>query len=209
MKQFRRPIQFFKLCTYPGIQPGRYMIGDNGDIYDIVLNRFKCLTPHKTTGYVNGKFIMNDGSRKTIVVHRLVAWEFVPGYNEALGTIYVDHINFDKSDNDYINLEWVTISENNRRRYLNENNVFSNPPTYYGQDNPTAKYDNNTVIQICELLEKGLTVKEIFTLFGYRLISDNMSLYYLINDIKNGKSWLIISKNYTFVKGSTTIETTL
>lgn len=209
MKQFRRPIQFFKPCTYPGIQPGRYMIGDNGDVYDILLNRFKCLNPHKTTGYINGKFVMIDGNRKTIIVHRLVAWEFVPGYNEILGTIYVDHINFDKSDNDYINLEWVTISENNKRRYLNENNIFTNPPTYYGEDNPTVKYNNDIVIQICELLEKGYTSKEIMIFFGYELTTDDTSLYYLINGIKSGKCWLTISENYTFVKGSTTIETAL
>lgn len=47
--------------------------------------------------------------KKRYFVHRLVAFYFVPGYQEDL---VVNHIDGDKSNNLFTNLEWVTRSEN-------------------------------------------------------------------------------------------------
>ena len=55
-----------------------------------------------------------DGKRYSKLVHRLVAEAFCEGYSEGL---QVDHLNHDKSDNRYTNLEWVTCSENIKRAY--------------------------------------------------------------------------------------------
>lgn len=46
--------------------------------------------------------------------HKLVAKYFCDGYAEGL---VVDHIDGNKQNNVYTNLEWVTPSENNRRAY--------------------------------------------------------------------------------------------
>lgn len=46
--------------------------------------------------------------------HKLVAKYFCDGYEEGL---VVDHIDGNKQNNVYTNLEWVTPSENNRRAY--------------------------------------------------------------------------------------------
>jgi hypothetical protein len=46
--------------------------------------------------------------------HKLVAKYFCEGYAEGL---VVDHIDGNKRNNVYTNLEWVTPSENNRRAY--------------------------------------------------------------------------------------------
>lgn len=61
--------------------------------------------------------IMRNGYRiisinkKKIYVHRLVAYYFVDGYKEGL---YVNHIDGNKENNHYTNLEWVTNEENVR-----------------------------------------------------------------------------------------------
>ena len=50
-------------------------------------------------------------------VHRLVADAFIP--NDDVDKTHVNHINYAGTDNRVQNLEWVTISENNRHAHLN------------------------------------------------------------------------------------------
>lgn len=50
-----------------------------------------------------------NGKRKMFKVHRLVAFAFCKGYGEGL---VVNHIDEDKSNNHFSNLEWVTQAEN-------------------------------------------------------------------------------------------------
>lgn len=49
-----------------------------------------------------------------VKIHRLVAQYFCDGYKYGL---VVDHIDGNKRNNIYTNLEWVTSSENNKRAY--------------------------------------------------------------------------------------------
>lgn len=189
-------VEILKPSTYPGIMKDRYLVGTMGNIYDTNLNRFKELNPHKRTGYIMGKFKMNDLSTKTISTHRLVAFEHVDGYSEDDGKVFVDHNDFIKYNNYYENLEWVTQSENNKRRFLNPENNFTNPPTYYGVDHPSTKTDIKLVETICELLQNNKSMLEILKYFGHNNITDNPKLYYLISDIKYKKRWTTVSDKY-------------
>ena len=45
-------------------------------------------------------------------IHRLVAWHFVMGYTQERN--YVNHIDCDRTNNHWNNLEWVSLKENNR-----------------------------------------------------------------------------------------------
>ena len=51
------------------------------------------------------------GVCKCFKIHRLVADAFVPKTSEE--RVFVNHIDGDKLNNDYRNLEWCTIAENN------------------------------------------------------------------------------------------------
>jgi len=55
--------------------------------------------------------LSKDGKVKTHLVHRLVAEAFCP---KGEGQEQVNHINYNRSDNRAINLEWCTCLENNR-----------------------------------------------------------------------------------------------
>jgi hypothetical protein len=55
--------------------------------------------------------ILSEGGRKTIKVHRLVAYAFIPN---PLGKPHVNHKDGNKSNNHVSNLEWVTPCENVR-----------------------------------------------------------------------------------------------
>ena len=53
---------------------------------------------------------LQDGSKKTFRVHRLVLMAFAP--IENMQNLEVNHIDGNKKNNSLSNLEWVTSSEN-------------------------------------------------------------------------------------------------
>lgn len=55
-----------------------------------------------------------NGCMKHFKTHRLVAKAFCDGYAEGM---VVDHLDGDKTNNVWTNLEWVTSGKNNRRAY--------------------------------------------------------------------------------------------
>ena len=55
-----------------------------------------------------------NGRMKHFKTHRLVAKAFCDGYAKGM---VVDHLDGDKTNNVWTNLEWVTSGENNRRAY--------------------------------------------------------------------------------------------
>lgn len=78
----------------------------------------KKIKPHlnKSTGYYSVD-IQICGVREKFAVHRLVAEKFVNGFNIGLE---VNHKDCDKQNNFYINLEWVTRSQNTQHAYDND-----------------------------------------------------------------------------------------
>jgi hypothetical protein len=54
--------------------------------------------------------LCKNGRKKHCLVHRLVAQAFVSGYEEGY---VVNHIDEDKTNNVWTNLEWISIRENN------------------------------------------------------------------------------------------------
>ena len=57
-------------------------------------------------------FLNKDGKKKTVLVHRLVAFAFCDGYMDTDPPMEVNHKNGKHTDNDASNLEWVTPKEN-------------------------------------------------------------------------------------------------
>lgn len=99
----------FKLITYPGCDPCRFYVSEYGDVYDAVKDAM-VYQRKKIRGYEVVKL-----NNKFATIHRLVAWEFHPDKRDMKLTI--DHIDGNKLNNHYTNLEWVTVDENIRRSY--------------------------------------------------------------------------------------------
>lgn len=104
----------WKPLIYRGIDfSDRFLISDCGDLYS--LKTKKILKQTSANGYM--MYIASLGCRgknKAIKIHIAVAENFVSGKKDGLT---VNHIDGDKSNNHYTNLEWVTQSENIKHAY--------------------------------------------------------------------------------------------
>lgn len=110
---------------------------------------------------------------KTVMVHKLVACAFVPGYRRGL---QVDHINAAKKDNRACNLEWVTPKENTRRSIS-----MGLVPRLRGEDSPGHKLTSATVLEIKNLLKQGVDQKTIAKIYNVNCST--------ISSINIGRTW--------------------
>jgi hypothetical protein len=86
---------------------GRYSVSSKGRIYSHFLKKIMSFYINNS-GYACIDFSVK-GERSRYTVHRLVALHFCGGYKDGL---HVNHIDGDKLNNNYTNLEWVTAKEN-------------------------------------------------------------------------------------------------
>lgn len=90
---------------------GAYQVSNLGNVRSLRSNSPKCIYQTcNTYGYLQVR-LHKDNIHKHYYVHRLVAMAFVDGYKDGFE---VNHKDFDKSNNVYTNLEWVTKSQNQK-----------------------------------------------------------------------------------------------
>ena len=99
----------FRKVDYPGININQYFISENGELYNSITDKiiYGTIT---LRGY---KQFRIDGS--SYKAHRLVAYAFVEKDRDIQLT--VDHLDGNKLNNHYTNLEWVTSEENLKRAF--------------------------------------------------------------------------------------------
>lgn len=84
----------------------KYMVSDHGEVYEITKNGLRLKKQHiSATGYM-----ITAINHHPTKVHRIVMEAF-----KGTSDLVVDHINENKHDNRLVNLEYVTVKENNTR----------------------------------------------------------------------------------------------
>jgi len=88
-----------------------YQVSDSGEVMSLKSGTpsLMALNLNKDTGYFQIQ-LMKDGKRRGFRINRLVADAFIPNPD---GLPIVNHIDEDKSNNNYTNLEWCTSQYNN------------------------------------------------------------------------------------------------
>ena len=95
-----------------------YLIYDDGRVYNKKFNKFMSIrTPNSGYKYLN---LWENGKRKTLKIHRLVALQYIPNPENKP---QVDHFDRDRSNNHVSNLRWVTSLENHQNKGNNKRNT--------------------------------------------------------------------------------------
>ena len=101
-------LEVFK--TIPGYP--NYRVSSWGRVQNILTGQF--LKPHPTAkGYLRIDLWDGHGNKQHMRIHRLVAVAFV---GNPFNKPQINHIDGNKRNNSYTNLEWVTDSENKAKR---------------------------------------------------------------------------------------------
>lgn len=177
----------WKVIEYRDICHDTYEISNNGKIRVISTNRI-VPTHIWGPGYVFVRLKLNDpGKTNLFSVHRIVGWHFVPGYTKE--KCIINHIDGDKTNNYYRNLEWCTQRHN--AKHAHETGLCV---TRYGEETNRHFVNAQTVDRICRLLIKyDGHIKPVLDI----ILSDGIYCTFgIIECIKSKETWNKISDKY-------------
>jgi hypothetical protein len=139
---------------------GRYIVSGTGEIRSLCRKGMprRISTRFDQHGYLVVS-IMNNGKRKTVKVHRIVAMAFCEGRSRFKK--YVNHKNGVKTDNSIENLEWCTPSHNVRHALK----IGLTKPLR-GELNPAAKLKPSDIPIIRKMADDKISRKDIAAKFG-------------------------------------------
>jgi hypothetical protein len=123
-------------------------------------------------GYYRAALVDKNGKQKIYQLHRIVLIAF-SGLNELKKQ--VNHINGNKSDNSFSNLEWVTCSENQKHAYL------INLKNQKGEKHAQSRLTEKDVLEIRESLTHGIKQRILAEKYGV--------IRSYISEIKTKKAW--------------------
>ena len=101
----------------------RYGVTRDGRVWSYLMSRFMTTNHLNTHGYRDIHLYIDTGQRRRLRIHRLVAEAFIPNLNHLP---VINHIDFDKLNNYYTNLEWCTPEYNARHQAKFLHNKTSN-----------------------------------------------------------------------------------
>lgn len=166
---------------YKNVKEGLYLLTEDGKIYSNYLKDF--LSPsYDKDGYLKIRLMsIEKGKKVDVRIATLVAWHFLGVPEKDLKEPTVNHIDGNKINNHYSNLEWIERGQNSSIRFNKGE----------GERNSQARLSESQVIEICDLLIKTeKSYQEIANLFGVKKTT--------ISNIYNKKTWRKIVSNYDF-----------
>lgn len=161
-----------------------YLISNYGNIYSL---KSKKIIKYDITekGYAKVTLQINDDKKyqKSYKVHRLVAYFFCENKNPDIFT-EPDHLDLNRLNNYYKNLEWISHAENIRRARE--------------KGNMTDKSTESYIRSICQMFQDEMTIFEVYTHFHPEEIGKHCKL----NDKKFYKFLYLIlmNKRHSFIR---------
>lgn len=167
-----------KIIVDPRIKEGLYAISESGIVVNIKSKKEIAQRKDKD-GYFYCMFDNRKGRRSSVRVAQLVIKTFVGDPAENIKDPTVNHIDSNKENNHYSNLEWLERGRNSSIR--------NSKPV--GEKNGAAVLTEEQVEEICKLLATpGYSTKDISRIFEV----DRST----ISNIYKRKNWKYISDKY-------------
>lgn len=167
---------------FKDVDEDRYLIGTYGTVIDKYKN--KMVEPSLTKqGYLFTALYTKNGRIPVVGVHRLVATNYVKNDYPDIRTT-VNHIDHDRTNNYYKNLEWLTLKENIRHA--------NNFKEYKDERPEKVVYTDDQKHMVCKLLCEEKSIKVISS---KTKVPENV-----IGFVKKRKIWKKISVHYNFDK---------
>lgn len=151
-----------------------YIVCENGDIYGP--ERGKLKQRLNSDGYPTVT-VGNMHNRISIRVHKLVAEAFVAKPESNL-PLEVNHIDYDRTNSHYTNLEWLSHADN---ILWSSQNTDRYSVSHMGEKNGRSILREQDVRDIRNLLNDGVSVAEVAKRYGCG--------WQTINHIKCGNTW--------------------
>lgn len=154
------------------INASNYAITEDGALYSIRVNSF--MSGWIIHGYKKYSITFDNGVRKEMFAHRLVAEAYCPN-DDKDNKVFVNHLDGDKLNNHKDNLEWCTPSENNYHAY-GEGLSKGKKPHKEGVEILKGQYNESSgkgflseedVHKICQLLVEGYRDVDISRMTDY------------------------------------------
>lgn len=103
---------------------GLYQISNFGNVKSVRFDKEKLLLPQTNSKGYYFVVLCDKTKRKQIQIHQLVAIAFL-NHIPCKMELVINHINFDKKDNNVSNLEIVTNRENSNRKHLKSTSKYT------------------------------------------------------------------------------------
>ena len=207
------PKEDFKIIDFLDIKRNKYFISTYGRVFTIYGKELKQEESHINKNVIYYRVLLqcdkdlsNGVNEKRYLVHRLVAFAFIPKTEDDIvkNRNFVNHkYNTDGRCNFVWNLEWVTNSENilqsiyatdtytiDNSVCLRANDINSD---FNGEKNPKARLSNDQVEIICESIVSGFDNKQCAINAG---LEGNYKDIMIVQSIRTGRAWVSISGKY-------------
>ena len=177
----------WKPIIYRNIRHNTYEVSNFGNIRRID-NRKYMNKNVRGNGYKYVRLCLTQsGTSKIFAVHRLVAWHFCKGHSKTNNV--VNHLDGNKLNNYYKNLEWCTQQKNAQHAF-----DIGLQKIKYGDNTNRHFISSETAEFICQkLIEYGGSIKPILD----ELKAQNIYCTFgIIESIKQKETWTDISNKY-------------
>lgn len=161
----------------------KYLVSNYGRVWSEVREIYLSINIDKRSGRKRFSIFVN-GKQITIYLARAIAMAFLgpgPGMD-------ADHIDEDFTNDVLENIQWLTPSENKRKTHregkIKYNKISSEP----GDESNNHVYTEDDIHKVCKMMEEGYDMKYISE-------TTDVSMA-VIQSVKSGKNWTIVSKNY-------------
>ena len=177
--------EFRQLSKFLPMYRDYFWVSNYGKVYN-ANNGYLCSPYVNDQGYTLVAIRRVDGGSDQIGVHILVCTCF--NGPKPSPKHQVNHKDCFRSNNYYENLEWVTPQEN-----LQHSRDMGN--YWHGNVYSSAKYSEEQVRFICELLQSGITDPQELSMrvFG---CPPTPGIYSLFRTIRDGSHWNTVTKDY-------------